>query len=122
MTNIDINPCKPILLSLKAKSGLSFTPSKTLYEVGIVRGVYPYVLPDEYTPAHMISYGYFCADFAFSGYTNDNASALWIVSSALVRCVYRRRCSFVPVASQASHQSAEGDTGDHRHSDPAGTV
>ena len=47
------------ILSLKAKSGLSFTPSKTLYEVGIVRGVYPYVLPDEYTPAHMISYGYF---------------------------------------------------------------
>ena len=47
------------ILKLKSKSGLSFTKPDTLYLVGVVRGVYPYVLPDEYTPSHMISYGYF---------------------------------------------------------------
>lgn len=47
------------ILSLKAKSKLRFTPPETLYKVGVVRGVYPYVLPDEYTPTHMITYGYF---------------------------------------------------------------
>ena len=47
------------ILSLKAKSNLRFLAPDSLYEVGVVRGVYPYVLPDEYTPKHMISYGYF---------------------------------------------------------------
>lgn len=47
------------ILNLKAKVGLHFEPPSSLYKVGVVRGVYPYVLPDEYTPEHMISYGYF---------------------------------------------------------------
>lgn len=47
------------ILKLKAKPGLEFNVPSSLYKVGVVRGVYPYVLPDEYTPNHMISYGYF---------------------------------------------------------------
>ncbi len=47
------------IIKLKAKVGLHFEPPSSLYKVGVVRGVYPYVLPDEYTPEHMISYGYF---------------------------------------------------------------
>jgi len=47
------------ILKLKVKEGSKFIAPDTLYLVGVVRGVYPYVLPDEYTPSHLISYGYF---------------------------------------------------------------
>ena len=46
------------ILNLKVKAS-KFEPSDSLYRVGVVRGVYPYKLPDEYTPSHMIVYGYF---------------------------------------------------------------
>ena len=46
------------ILKLKVKES-KFDEVETLYKVGVVRGVYPYVLPDELTPAHLISYGYF---------------------------------------------------------------
>ena len=46
------------ILSLKVKES-NFEPTDKLYKVGVVRGVYPYRLPDEYTPSHMIVYGYF---------------------------------------------------------------
>lgn len=47
------------ILRLKVRKDEAFEVPDTLYKVGVVRGVYPYVLPDEFTPSHLISYGYF---------------------------------------------------------------
>lgn len=47
------------ILNLKAKENNYFEKPDSLYKVNVVRGVYPYVLPDEYTPSYMIVAGYF---------------------------------------------------------------
>ncbi len=47
------------IIKLKALKNETFNKPDTLYEVNIVRGVYPYVLPDELTPSYMIKTAYF---------------------------------------------------------------
>lgn len=47
------------ILNLKAVENTKIPQPEGLYKVKVVRGVYPYVLPDEYTPSYMIVEGYF---------------------------------------------------------------
>lgn len=47
------------IMQMKSRSGTYFSQPDTLTKVNVVRGVYPYLLPDQYTPSSMIESAYF---------------------------------------------------------------
>lgn len=50
------------IIELQAKRNLDFEEPPNLYQVPVVKGTYPYLLGDEYTPNHMLINGYFKED------------------------------------------------------------